>query len=224
MSEENIFCPEFIPFYIDEVRKYKLTPTEGLIYGFIRFYTKLKNNWFFFKSEQLSEIIQVSVGTIDNCIWKLKEKGLLKVETSNIWFKKVRKIFLNLDEVGSSQFDEVLDFTIWWTSKHIEKWDKIRINRNKNNKENNIKEKNIKKENFWEFENVKLTEEEKNKLLENYGKEKTEEFIEKLSLYLASKWDKYKSHYAVILTWMKKDNIWKIWEKQKVKTNLVDLL
>jgi|GEM_PF-3724064 hypothetical protein len=32
MSEENIFSPEFIPFYVEEVRKYKLTPTEGLIY------------------------------------------------------------------------------------------------------------------------------------------------------------------------------------------------
>ena len=148
MSEENIFSPEFIPFYVEEVRKYKLTPTEGLIYWFIRFYTKLKNNWFFFKSEQLSEIIQVSSWTIDNCIWKLKEKGLLKVETNNIWFKKVRKIFLNPDEIGTSSFDEVMNLTIWWTSIATKKWDKIRINKNKNNKENN-KEKFLK---LWELE------------------------------------------------------------------------
>lgn len=218
MSEENIFSPEFIPFYVEEVRKYKLTPTEGLIYWFIRFYTKLKNNWFFFKSEQLSEIIQVSSWTIDNCIWKLKEKGLLKVKTNNIWFKKVRKIFLNLDEIGTSSFDEVMNLTIWWTSIVTKKWDKIRINKNKNNKENNNKEKFLK---LWELENVKLTEEEKNKLLENYWELKTFEFIEKLSLYIWSKWDKYKSHYAVILTWMRKEWIWK---KSNSKTNFIDLL
>ena len=218
MSEENIFSPEFIPFYVEEVRKYKLTPTEGLIYWFIRFYTKLKNNWFFFKSEQLSEIIQVSSWTIDNCIWKLKEKGLLKVETNNIWFKKVRKIFLNLDEIGTSSFDEVMNLTIWWTSIVTKKWDKIRINKNKNNKENNNKEKFLK---LWELENVKLTEEEKNKLLENYWELKTFEFIEKLSLYIWSKWDKYKSHYAVILTWIRKEWIWK---KSNPKTNFIDLL
>ncbi|PZM86413.1 hypothetical protein DLH72_01025 [Candidatus Gracilibacteria bacterium] len=218
MTEENIFSPEFIPFYVEEVRKYKLSPTEGLIYGFIRFYTKLKNNGFFFKSEQLSEIIQVSSGTIDNCIGKLKEKGLLKVETKNIGFKKVRKIFLNFDEIGSSSFDEVMNLTIGGSSISLN--NEIKKNNINNNKKLN-KEKNIKKEIFGELENVKLSLEEKNKLIENYGEIKTNEFIEKLSLYLESKGDKYKSHYATILTWMRKENIPKI---QKAKTNFTDLL
>lgn len=215
MTEENIFCPEFIPFYVEEVRKYNLTPTEGLVYWFVRFYTKIKNNWFYFKSEQLSEIIKVWAWTIDNCVSSLKQKGLFIVETKNIWFRKVRKIFLNFDEVGSSQFNEVLDLTIQWASISLKNEIK-REYKKENNKKN--KEKIYKKENFlklWELENVKLTEEEKNKLLEKYWEGKTNEYIEKLSLYIWAKWDKYKSHYAVILTWMRNEEKGKVEEKRE---------
>ena len=53
---------------------------------------------------------------------------------------------------------------------------------------------------YGECQNVKLTEDEYNKLVEkNYTG-----LIDELSLYIASKGDKYKSHYATILQWAKK--------------------
>lgn len=68
----------------------------------------------------------------------------------------------------------------------------------------NIKEKIYKKEKFGSFENVLLTEEEYNKLKERYPD--YQEKIENLSSYIASKGAKYKSHYATIINWSKKDD------------------
>jgi len=70
-------------------------------------------------------------------------------------------------------------------------------------------DKSIAKTHFGEFNNVLLSDEELKKL-----KDKTNEwdtYIEKLSSYIASKGKRYKSHYATILSWLRKD------EKEKPK-------
>ena len=69
-----------------------------------------------------------------------------------------------------------------------------------NNIDNNIinnKVYNI----YGEFKNVKLTDEEYKKLEDK----NLLPYIEKLSSYIASKGKKYKSHYATILTWSRKE-------------------
>lgn len=76
-------------------------------------------------------------------------------------------------------------------------------NRIKEIKEINNKEINIKKK-YGSFENVKLTDDEYQKLKEKFRD--FEDKIENLSSYLAMKGDKYKSHYATILNWAKKDD------------------
>ena len=68
-----------------------------------------------------------------------------------------------------------------------------------------IKEKNIKKEKYGSLENVALTAEEYEKLKAEYPD--YEERIERLSLYIGSKGDKYKSHYATIKNWARKDGV-----------------
>jgi len=55
------------------------------------------------------------------------------------------------------------------------------------------------------FEVVKLTKEEHDKLVEKFGQNGADERIENLSLYVQSKGDKYRSHYATILNWDKRD-------------------
>lgn len=55
-----------------------------------------------------------------------------------------------------------------------------------------------------EFENVNLTEEELEKLKEQFPHD-WQERIERLSRYMASKGKRYKSHYATILTWARKE-------------------
>ncbi|MCK5236294.1 MAG: DUF4373 domain-containing protein [Deltaproteobacteria bacterium] len=56
-----------------------------------------------------------------------------------------------------------------------------------------------------EFKNVLLTDEEYQKLIDRFGDIKTKRLIECLSIGIKSKGYKYKSHYATILNWEKRD-------------------
>lgn len=68
----------------------------------------------------------------------------------------------------------------------------------------NLKEKNKKEKNsFGEFKNVLLSEEELEKLKQRFSDYELR--IEKLSNYIASKGDRYKSHYATILNWARNE-------------------
>lgn len=67
-------------------------------------------------------------------------------------------------------------------------------------KENYTKE-TITKEIYGEFKNIRLSKEEYQKLIQNFGEIKAKAMIENISTSLASKGDKYKSHYATILNW-----------------------
>ncbi len=59
---------------------------------------------------------------------------------------------------------------------------------------------------YPEYPNVnKMTQEEHQKLIEKFGEAGTRDRVENLSLYIASKGDKYKNHYATILAWEKRD-------------------
>ena len=64
--------------------------------------------------------------------------------------------------------------------------------------------KSILKEKYGEFENVLLTKEEYEKLQLRFNSH-LPEMIENLSAGIASKGYKYKSHYATILSWAKKE-------------------
>jgi len=68
----------------------------------------------------------------------------------------------------------------------------------------NNKEKYIKRK-YGEFNNVLLTDGEYPKLIERFGEQQAKDLIEKLSTYLASKGKRYKSHYATILNWQRRD-------------------
>lgn len=60
------------------------------------------------------------------------------------------------------------------------------------------------KNKYGEFENVFLTDEELSKLKEKFPRD-WKDRIENLSIYLQSKGKKYKSHYATILSWARKE-------------------
>jgi len=72
--------------------------------------------------------------------------------------------------------------------------------------------KKIEKELFGELENVKLTNEEYQKLIDKFGDKNTNILIFELDTYIGSKGDKYKSHYATLLNWAKRK-----WEQQEEK-------
>lgn len=61
------------------------------------------------------------------------------------------------------------------------------------------------KQSFGEFGRVKLTVEEHEKLAQRLGKGQLAEYIARLDGYLESSGKRYKSHYATILNWWRKD-------------------
>ena len=83
------------------------------------------------------------------------------------------------------------------------------IKKSRSQEVKNIKEKNISieilKKKFGEFENVMLTGEEHEKLVDSLGDIGAKEYIERLSSYLAQSGRRYKSHYATLLNWWRKD-------------------
>lgn len=86
--------------------------------------------------------------------------------------------------------------------------EKNNLNDNDNDNEiiinDNLKEKNKKEKiSFGEFKNVLLSEEELEKLKQRFPDYELR--IEKLSNYIASKGDRYKSHYATILNWARNE-------------------
>ncbi len=58
---------------------------------------------------------------------------------------------------------------------------------------------------YGEFENVKLSHDEYKKLISKYSQVKTNDYIERLSGHIESKGKRYKSHYATILNWIRRD-------------------
>lgn len=56
-----------------------------------------------------------------------------------------------------------------------------------------------------QFKNVVLTESQKEKLAVQFGVAGMDQRIEALSEYMAAKGKKYRDHYAVILTWERKN-------------------
>ena len=69
----------------------------------------------------------------------------------------------------------------------------------------NDKNKEIYIPNFLEFQKVKISKEEFEKLNEKLGQATTEQFMNRLDVYLEQTGRLYKSHYATILTWWRKD-------------------
>jgi len=59
---------------------------------------------------------------------------------------------------------------------------------------------------YGEFENVKLSDNELEKLQERFRPMRAHELIEQLSAGIKSKGYKYKSHYAAILNWARRDD------------------
>lgn len=81
-----------------------------------------------------------------------------------------------------------------------------------------IKEKSVKenppKKKF--LDSVYMTDIEHDKLYAKYSKSVVDDYMTRLNLYIQGKGKRYKSHYAVILSWMHKDGV-----KERTTWNLL---
>ena len=80
MTKPSIYSPEFIPFYCGVAKRYKLNHLEGLVYGFVRFYTSSSEKHFYFSNKQMGKILDKSVSSIQRAVGSLVESGLLNAE------------------------------------------------------------------------------------------------------------------------------------------------
>lgn len=120
------------------------------------------------------------------------------------WNKNAVKNFENISKQRKTENDR---------EKHIERIKKD-IEIIENNKE--IKKKYL--------ENVLLTDNEYEKLVEKYGKWTIERKIEDLNNYIGSKWKKYKSHYFTILERLRREWVKPLEKKQeKTENNNLDI-
>lgn len=140
----------------------------------------------FASNQYLANLFDITEVSISNKISKLEKKGYIQID----YKKRGCEIISREIRLKNILIDDYKNF--YSTIKENFKDNNISVN-NKNNNKYNI---------YGEFKNVKLTDDEYKKLEEK----KLLPYIEKLSSYIASKGKRYKSHYATILTWSRKND------------------
>lgn len=99
-----------------------------------------------------------------------------------------------------TKWDEKRKATQQAQKTSVEQMEQVGTNGTNKNKNKNIyiKEENIKEEKKKYLDFVLLTDDEYNKLLNIFWKERLDKEIAKLNNYIGSSWKKYKSHYFTI--------------------------
>jgi len=193
--------------------------------GYIKIYRKIRN-WQWYRD---SNTLHVFMDLLLEANYEDSKVGLQEIkrgqiltslkrisENTGLSFQNIRTALSKLEKSGEINKQTTNKYTIISINKYNDYQETNKqltnnqqttnnIKEYKEEKEYiNIKEKIYKKEKFGSFENVLLTKEEYNKLKERYPD--YQEKIENLSSYIASKGAKYKSHYATIINWSKKDD------------------
>ncbi len=125
-------------------------------------------------------------------------------EAKIIW---VQRLVDNLDAVYKRRSDGTPTRPVIANSK-MDNADNngIDVDKSTHSKQNKIKQNKTTYIPYPEFKNVnKMSKEEHQKLIDRFGEAGARDKVENLSLYIASKGDKYRNHYATILSWDKKD-------------------
>lgn len=126
----------------------------------------------------------------------VREYMKILVETKNVTIKPTNKYSVVTVSQWAFYQSEEEETTNRATNKKPTKSQQKATN---NNVKNGKNEKKI----YMEF--VQLTEDEHQKLVDQFGEPRTNDFIERLNNYVGSTGKKYKSHYHTILNWSKKD-------------------
>lgn len=174
---------------------------------------------FFASEEKLAESLSVSKHIIRKAMEPLKESGVLSVELRGLPRQNHYTIdeakLLKALEIGNSPRNEEL--TVQQAVKTVDCWQSKNctagsakntphINNETNNDTNNDKEsaqQRTQRHKHGEYSNVLLTDEELSKIQAEYPD--WQQRIERLSEYIASSGKRYKSHYATIRAWARKD-------------------
>lgn len=148
-----------------------------------------------------NELIEVKRGSRITSYWKLAERWQ--------WSRTKATAFLKLLQVdgmlivNSDTKKTVLTVVNYDFYQDRETEKSHRKDTEKTPKRRNKNEKNEKKKDYMEF--VSLTEEEYQKLIDQFGESGTQDKMERLNLYKGSTGRKYDSDYMTILSWERKN-------------------
>ena len=166
-----------------------LRANEKLLYGEITALSQSTGECWA-NNKYFSELYNVKINAIATWIKHLKDKNYIDIT----YLYNGKEIKKRIIKIGDIQKDTT------YYSKRYEGG--IQKGEDNNTSINNInKKKNIKKKRYGQFSNVLLTDEEYAKL----EKSNLLTYIDSLDSYIESKGKKYKSHYATILNWSRKD-------------------
>lgn len=178
------------------------------------------NEWFYCTYDDITEETTISKYQASKAIKSLIDTGMLLEKNEGT--PKKRYFMLNYDQVINFLTFNFFTSCGLKTSplyNILQENNNILINNNtENNNTKNIAEvksspKKQSKKRYPDKEgSVLISEKEYGKLVDRFGKIKTNEWIERLDLYIKSKGVKYKSHYHTILNWDKM-------EKERSKEN-----
>ena len=190
--------------YISQINSfYQLLPSNPLssnaqcLYLFLLNYNN-KLCW----TKEFTVANSIVMGYTELSISALQRARNMLVQKGYIYYKKGignnagRYSIVEFEQQSEQQVEQQFEQQTDNKVNTLNRLDKTRLNK---------KEKNIKKEKYGQLENVALTVEEFEKLKAEYPD--YEERIERLSLYIGSKGDKYKSHYATIKNWARKEGV-----------------
>ena len=193
------------------VTELKLFGGELLIYSAIYGFTQEQNQWYTGARQYLADWTGCTKQTVTKYLKSLVEKGLIirrERAENGVIFVDYRA---NISPTVAEKITGVGEnFTHGSKNNHLgvgENFNTI-INSNSNNTKTSNKS-NICKHRYGEYNNVLLTDEEYQKLRKEVPD--YEEWIQKCSEYVASTGRSYKSHYAAIRKWVRKE------EKEKIK-------
>ena len=159
-----------------------------------------EDGWFYQTSETIEEFTTLSRYKQDKCIEDLEKEGILTKDVRGVPAKR----YFKLDyEAFANKF-------VSNSQTGLQKTRKLDCKKLATNKESTYKESTYKEsinkyiDALGDMENVLLTEKEYEKLKTNYPNH-YQDYIDRLSRYVASSGKKYKSHYATILNWIDRD-------------------
>lgn len=173
---------------------------EAILYGELCSISCYNNEEeFSYEQEKIIDDTCLSEYRVRNALKKLIEFNLVEVNKkglpSRYYYKLNDDAFKKIMQIS----DESLTTSpIKFDTTGDSKFDTTNIINKKDNK--NINKKNI----YSSLNNVKLTQNEYDNLKAKFPND-YEDKIENLAYYIASKGDKYKSHYATILNWERKN-------------------
>ncbi len=162
---------------------------------------RFKRGTCFLKYEWIMNKTGATKNQIKHCIEYFKKDQMLATQKATRGFiVKVNRYndFQTLDNYKKPQEKESERNTKGTQKEH----ESHTINKYDKNVNNDKYDKNV-KDRYMDV--VFLTKIEYEKLIKELGKPLAEEYIKDLSLYIQSKGKKYKSHYATILTWHRKN-------------------